>query len=150
MRPFSSYVYVYSIALRSILSIYSANTHTFPSVAPGLNRYSLPSSAVNTAIAQPCLLTFTPSAEIATFCSEGVSTMSGRSEYGPRLFFILATSLTSPKSAVFTVPVRSVTVSTWSSSITAFTLLAPLAAALALAVAVSAFVAAVSALPVAV
>ena len=83
----------------STLCMYSAKMHTLSSITFGLNRYTLPFSAVNSAIAQPLLFTFAPLADIALFVSFAVSTMSGLTVYAPivsdRCFTSLTTSPTS-------------------------------------------------------
>ena len=115
--------------LVSILVIYSAKTHTLPSITFGLKRYSFPFSAVNSAIAHPCLVTLTPSEEIALFVSLGVSTTSSLSLYAPRVCLILLTSLptftASSRETDLVVPFLFVISTTLSSVRFAFTFSAP-------------------------
>ncbi len=118
--------------------------HTLPSITFGLKRYSLPFSAVNSAIAQPLLLTFTPSVDIATLFSFAVSVISGLSLYAPILSFMRSTSsatelalTTAARSRVFCVPFLSVTCSTLASVMVASTLSAPSVAVLQFLIAVS-------------
>ena len=118
--------------LVSILVIYSAKTHTLPSITFGLKRYSFPFSAVNSAIAHPCLVTLTPSEEIALFVSLGVSTTSSLSLYAPRVCLILLTSLptftASSRETDLVVPFLFVISTTLSSVRFAFTFSAPVVA----------------------
>ena len=115
--------------LVSILVIYSAKTHTLPSITFGLKRYSFPFSAVNSAIAHPCLVTLTPSEEIALFVSLGVRITSSLSLYAPRVCLILLTSFptftASSRETDLVVPVLSVISTTLSSVRLAFTFSAP-------------------------
>ena len=115
--------------LVSILVIYSAKTHTLPSITFGLKRYSFPFSAVNSAIAHPCLATLTPSEEIALFVSLGVRTTSSISLYAPRVCLILVTSFptftASSRDTDLVVPFLSVISTTLSSVRLAFTFSAP-------------------------
>ena len=115
--------------LVSILVIYSAKTHTLPSITFGLKRYSFPFSAVNSAIAHPCLATLTPSEEIALFVSLGVRTTSSLSLYAPRVCLILVTSFptftASSRDTDLVVPFLSVISTTLSSVRLAFTFSAP-------------------------
>ena len=133
--------------LVSILVIYSAKTHTLPSITFGLKRYSFPFSAVNSAIAHPCLATLTPSEEIALFVSFGVRTISSLLLYAPRVCLILVTSFptftASSRETDLVVPFLSVISTTLSSVRLAFTFSAP-------AVAVSHFLIASLVLPAAV
>ena len=115
--------------LVSILVIYSAKMHTLPSITLGLKRYSFPFSAVNSAIAHPCLVTLTPSEEIALFVSLGVSTTSSLSLYAPRVCLILVTSFptftASARDTDLVVPVLSVTSKIFPSVSVASTFSAP-------------------------
>ena len=140
--------------LVSILVIYSAKTHTLPSITFGLKRYSFPFSAVNSAIAHPCLVTLTPSEEIALFVSLGVRTTSSLSLYAPRVCLILVTSFptftASSRETDLVVPFLSVISTTLSSVRLAFTFSAPAVAVSAAWMALFVASAAVLALSVAV